>query len=87
MLYPQQTGITEPDDTEGTIPTDEGADTEESKLIEERKRSGKFVGEELDEEPVGMANQYLPSAMGFTQSGSASIALLFDSVSAHVALN
>ena len=38
MLYPQQTGITEPDDTEGTIPTDEGADTEESKLIEERKR-------------------------------------------------
>lgn len=66
MLYPQQTGITEPDDTEGTIPTDEGADTEESKLIEERKRSGKFIGEELDEEPVGMANQYLPSAMGFT---------------------
>lgn len=66
MLYPQQTTITEPDDTVGAIPTDEATDTEESKLKEERKRLGRFAGDELDEEPVGMANQYLPSAMGFT---------------------
>lgn len=66
MLYPQQTGITEPDYTEGSTPPDEAIKTKESEFREVGKRSGKFVDEELDEEPVGMANQYLPSAMGFT---------------------
>lgn len=33
---------------------------------EENKRSGMFSGDGLEEEPVGMANQFLPSAMGFT---------------------
>ena len=66
MLYPQQAIITEPDETDDANPV-EGADSSEvSDKKEDGKHSSNFSGDGQDEEPVGMANQYLPSAMGFT---------------------
>jgi hypothetical protein len=66
MLYPQQAIFTEPDETDDTNPV-EGADgSEDSEKKEDGKHSSNFSGDGQDEEPVGMANQYLPSAMGFT---------------------
>ncbi len=65
MLYPKATKNIGESDTEenttGVEPTENG--------IKEKSRNvtGKASNEELDyEEPVGMANQFLPSAMGFT---------------------
>lgn len=68
MLYPQQVinneiGDTEEDPSNGMLEDEEEKDNSE---IEKNKRSGYNTGEENEEEPVGMANQYLPSAMGFT---------------------
>lgn len=68
MLYPQQVvnnGIVDSgEDGTNNFPEDEGElDNVE---IEKGKKSRYNSGEENDEEPVGMANQYLPSAMGFT---------------------
>ncbi|HLF52569.1 helicase-related protein [Flavobacterium sp.] len=67
MLYPQQAennGTVDSEDTTNDSVEDEGQlDNSE---IEKNKSSGYNSGEENDEEPVGMANQYLPSAMGFT---------------------
>lgn len=68
MLYPQQIinneiVDTEEDTSNDFLNDDEGKDNSE---IEKNKRSGYNSGEENEEEPVGMANQYLPSAMGFT---------------------
>jgi hypothetical protein len=70
MLYPQQEancGEVEPDkDSEySDEDTQEEGDSDLGETTES-KRSGFNSGDGLDEEPVGMANQYLPSAMGFT---------------------
>jgi len=70
MLYPQKYINTEP-------PPDSGAGTEEDDMDEEeqaergdekkRNNSNTEQGSPAgNEEPVGLANQYLPSAMGFT---------------------
>lgn len=70
MLYPQQElNIEEVDRDGGTnqnLDNDDGQDNQDVGEIEENRRSGNYSGEEQEEEPVGMANQYLPSAMGFT---------------------
>ena len=68
ILYPQQIVNNEIVDTEEDpsnifLKDEEEKDNSE---IEKNKRSGYNSGEENEEEPVGMANQYLPSAMGFT---------------------
>lgn len=68
MLYPQQELNQEEVDGDAndnldTI-NDEESPTKED--VEGKKRSGDFSGDGQGEEPVGMANQYLPSAMGFT---------------------
>ncbi|MDO8341358.1 MAG: helicase-related protein [Candidatus Woesebacteria bacterium] len=68
MLYPQQAVNNEIVDSEGDIPNDilENEEENDNSGKENNKRSGYNAGEENEEEPVGMANQYLPSAMGFT---------------------
>ena len=66
MLYPQQAIITEPDETNDTNPVEGTDGSEDSEKKEDGKRASNFSGDGQDEEPVGMANQYLPSAMGFT---------------------
>ena len=66
MLYPQQAIITEPDETDDAIPSEGDDSSENSEIKESGKRSRNASGDGQDEEPVGMANQYLPSAMGFT---------------------
>ena len=69
MLYPQQSINIEINDSESS---DENYEEEglESTSFEFNESEGKNVSmTELggsDEEPVGLANQYLPSAMGFT---------------------
>lgn len=69
MLYPQQSinNETEYSGEEQEI-TNEDLDLDEDHGTEliNSKRSNNGSGDEHDEEPVGMANQYLPSAMGFT---------------------
>ncbi|HZL09461.1 MAG TPA: helicase-related protein [Prolixibacteraceae bacterium] len=68
MLYPQQAinhGVVDTNGDETTDPVEDGEVPVEGEL-ERNNRSGYNSGEEQDEEPVGMANQYLPSAMGFT---------------------
>lgn len=69
MLYPQQSV------TNGEVDGDEDADSDNQKIavetsddipIEGHRASGNTETGVADEEPVGMANQYLPSAMGFT---------------------
>jgi len=68
MLYPQQTINIGEVDAENKNDTDDNSDNEEGHEGEEikGKRTNAGAGDEQDEEPVGMANQYLPSAMGFT---------------------
>lgn len=68
MLYPKQAvnfGIV---DSGKEIINDFPENQEESSKEEigKNKKSGYNSGDGIDEEPVGMANQYLPSAMGFT---------------------
>ena len=68
MLYPQQTINNEEVDTENKDDSNDESDSEEGHEGEEikGKRANVGSGAEQEEEPVGMANQYLPSAMGFT---------------------
>lgn len=70
MLYPQQAVNNEIVDSESDeeFPIDilENEEEKDNSGNEKNKRSGYNAGEENEEEPVGMANQYLPSAMGFT---------------------
>ena len=69
MLYPQQAINNETEYSgEEQEESNDDSDIEEDhgdELIKS-KRSNSGAGDEQDEEPVGMANQYLPSAMGFT---------------------
>lgn len=65
MLYPKTTENIGESNTEEN--SNELNNINEEELKENKKNIGKAKGEELDyEEPVGMANQFLPSAMGFT---------------------
>jgi hypothetical protein len=69
MLYPQQEVNNEPDETNDTSSNEGAIDDSENppkKEIEHSNGSNNFSGDGQDEEPVGMANQFLPSAMGFT---------------------
>jgi hypothetical protein len=70
MLYPQQEtnfGEVEGDeDPKHSEEDDHEEGNSDSGETIDSKRSGYNSGDGLDEEPVGMANQYLPSAMGFT---------------------
>lgn len=70
MLYPQQEVNSEVVDENGdqsqSMHDDLGQDNSSASDIEGNKRAGYNSGDESEEEPVGMANQYLPSAMGFT---------------------
>ena len=71
MLYPQneinneEVDGDEVDTSENEIDSDNVIDFFLGET-EENKRVRNFSGDEQDEEPVGLANQYLPSAMGFT---------------------
>jgi hypothetical protein len=66
MLHPQHSTITEPDETDDSI-LSEGDDIPVKSNIEENGKHYNYTSDEGQaEEPVGMANQYLPSAMGFT---------------------
>lgn len=68
MLYPQQAlnqGVVESDTSENNESEEQHEDQNETEL-KENSNTGYNSGAEQDEEPVGMANQYLPSAMGFT---------------------
>ena len=68
MLYPQQSVIEEiaTDTDEEVASADEDSADVEQKDTEDRDTIH-FTGKsETEEEPVGLANQYLPSAMGFT---------------------
>ncbi|WP_405399290.1 helicase-related protein [Maribacter sp. Asnod2-G09] len=71
MLYPQQSlnsGEVDSveDDSEISSENEEENGVESHRELEKNKRISSISGQEQDEEPVGMANQYLPSAMGFT---------------------
>lgn len=69
MLYPQQAINLGVDDVEkDREETFDDSNTEEGHNdgLAENKRRNDGLGDGQDEEPVGMANQYLPSAMGFT---------------------
>ena len=70
MLYPQQEtncGEVEADkDSEYSDDDTQEEGDSDSGETKESKRSGFNSGDGQEEEPVGMANQYLPSAMGFT---------------------
>jgi hypothetical protein len=69
MLYPQQAINNEIEyPGEGQEETKEEPDINEDHADDliKSERSNNGAGDEKDEEPVGMANQYLPSAMGFT---------------------
>lgn len=69
MLYPQQAINNENEyggeDHDETF-DDSDDDENHREGLDKNKRSNNGAGDELDEEPVAMANQYLPSAMGFT---------------------
>lgn len=69
MLYPQQevnSGEVESDEDPKYGEDDYSDEDSDSQENKEDKSSGYNSGDGLDEEPVGMANEYLPSAMGFT---------------------
>lgn len=69
MLYPQQELNQEEVDGDPIDNLDDVIGEDENRITEDfegEKRSADFSGDGQDEEPVGMANQYLPSAMGFT---------------------
>lgn len=65
MLYPKTTENIEESDTEENS-KDVDRPNQDSKQVN-NSRTGNAKGEDLEyEEPVGLANQFLPSAMGFT---------------------
>ena len=72
MLYPQSTINMEEVDgevqagSESTVDDQEVAAQPENAELEGRKVSNLIESNPDNEEPVGLANQYLPSAMGFT---------------------
>lgn len=73
MLYPQATinlGEVDPDEKSETkdefIEPNSISDSESRTEILEPENLKTPKGENIDEEPVGLANQYLPCAMGFT---------------------
>ncbi len=72
MLYPLKTTNQEENDTGadvGKIKEDNSfSDVGSSEIIKSTKTTSSLSekGNESEDEPVGMANQYLPSAMGFT---------------------
>jgi hypothetical protein len=71
MLYPQQTQNKEVDegdlkDAIVDVPANESEDESMQKVEEGYRNSSTTEKGIPDEEPVGLANQYLPSAMGFT---------------------
>jgi len=69
MLYPQQSVNNEVENSlnQDEINFDEDIPVTENAEIEERNRNSSITEKGgNDEEPVGLANQYLPSAMGFT---------------------
>lgn len=69
MLYPQQDIIQEVVDAPGVESSTEASEDETAYTNdcgEDYNKTKGLSGGESDEEPVGMANQYLPSAMGFT---------------------
>jgi len=68
MLYPQQEfNQIEVDGAQNdNLDTNNNEENQTSEDIQSKKSSIDFSGDGQDEEPVGMANQYLPSAMGFT---------------------
>ncbi len=90
MLYPQQ-AINNETEYESKIEDEDQEDNLDNLVIEEdqdgdltkNKRSNFGLSDDQDEEPVGMANQYLPSAMGFTvrflRQESAEIKLIINS--------
>lgn len=67
MLYPCQSVSQEIIDNEASAIDSEKVESELKDQKIEGRRESNFSGkEDGEEEPVGMANQYLPSAMGFT---------------------
>lgn len=65
MLYPKATENIGESDTEEN--SNELETSENDGKLKSKTAQGKPKGEDLDyEEPVGLANQFLPSAMGFT---------------------
>lgn len=68
MLYPKKAANCGISDSGEEIRNDlpENQEPSENEEIEKPKKSLYNSEDEIDEEPVGMANQYLPSAMGFT---------------------
>lgn len=64
MLFPQKCNISEIEDEELVNETD--VDEIESVLEQSRKKHNTELGDNEENEPVGMANQFHPSAMGFT---------------------
>jgi len=69
MLYPQQALNNEteyPGEEQEEINDEQDINEDGTNDLIKSKRSNNGAGDEKDEEPVGMANQYLPSAMGFT---------------------
>ena len=72
MLYPQHSAIIEEDDSESHDVNEFEAEIDIPKMDEIRQSSAIIEEGQSDEEPVGLANQYLPSAMGFTVRFNAS---------------
>jgi hypothetical protein len=67
MLYPQQTiNLEPPPDSGAGIKVEDENEDENNQGDEENRNDSNTEAGSPDEEPVGLANQYLPSAMGFT---------------------
>ncbi|MGJ1330548.1 helicase-related protein [Sphingobacterium multivorum] len=66
MLYPQQSEYTEEFDTGEDREEKDEQDDLNTKEIEGQRAEATMGDTAIDEEPVGLANQYFPSAMGFT---------------------
>ncbi|SHI46721.1 helicase-related protein [Pseudozobellia thermophila] len=65
MLYPQATNITELD--ENTAITDDDVEEEPSEYHDDsRTTQGSLADDGDSDESIGLANEFLPSAMGFT---------------------
>lgn len=65
MLYPQATNITELD--ENTEMTDDDVEEEQSEYHDDsRTTQGSLADDGDSDETIGLANEFLPSAMGFT---------------------
>ena len=65
MLYPQATNITELDE-ENDVENEEENDIEEQYDETIRSSRGSLVEDGDSDESIGLANEFLPSAMGFT---------------------